>query len=180
MSTTTVPHAGGWAVPGYVEQRELGHGASGRVVEAVQEATALHVAIRYLSPDLVGHLDFLPRFRTQMLKLKELDVPSVVRVYDYAAQPGHGAAVVVELVNGISLSTMIERQGPLDPEAALTVLKGTLLALAAVHRLGFGHRDVKPGNVLVDNAGQVKLTNFGLAAPAAGNAGVPGTGAVGR
>ena len=168
MSTTTVPHAGGWAVPGYVEQRELGHGASGRVVEAVQEGTALRVAIRYLSPDLVGHLDFLPRFRTQMLKLKELDVPSVVRVYDYAAQPGHGAAVVMELVNGISLSTMIERQGPLDPEAALTVLKGTLLALAAVHRLGFGHRDVKPGNVLVDNAGQVKLTNFGLAAPAAG------------
>ena len=103
-----------------------------------------------------------------MLKLKELDAPSVVRVYDYAAQPGHGAAVVMELVNGVSLSTMIERQGPLDPEAALTVLKGTLLGLAAVHRLGFGHRDVKPGNVLVDNAGQVKLTNFGLAAPAAG------------
>ena len=168
MSTTTVPHAGGWAVPGYVEQRELSHGASGRVVEAVQEGTALRVAIKYLSPDLVGHPDFLPRFRTQMLKLKELDVPSVVRVYDYAAQPGHGAAVVMELVNGVSLSAMIERQGPLDPEAALTVLKGTLLALAAVHRLGFGHRDVKPGNVLVDNTGQVKLTNFGVAAPAAG------------
>ncbi len=168
MSTTTVPRGGGWAFPGYVEQRELSHGASGRVVEAVQERTALQVAIRYLSPDLVGGPDFLPRFRTQMLKLKELDAPSVVRVYDYAAQPGHGAAVVMELVNGVSLSTMIERQGPLDPEAALTVLKGTLLGLAAVHRLGFGHRDVKPGNVLVDNAGQVKLTNFGLAAPAAG------------
>ena len=168
MSTTTVPHADGWAVPGYVEQRELGYGASGRVVEAVQEGTTLQVAIRYLSPDVVGHQDFLPRFRAQMLKLKELDVPSVVRVYDYAEQPGHGAAVVMELVNGVSLSTMIERQGPLDPEAALTVLKGTLLGLAAVHRLGFGHRDVKPGNVLVDNAGQVKLTNFGLAAPAAG------------
>ena len=76
--------------------------------------------------------------------------------------------MVMELVNGVSLSDMIERQGPLDPEAALTVLKGTLLGLAAVHRLGFGHRDIKPGNVLIDNTGQVKLTNFGVAAPAAG------------
>ena len=168
MSTTTVPdHAEGWAVPGYVEQRELGHGASGRVVEAVQERTTLQVAIRYLSPDLVADPDFLPRFRTQMLKLKELDVPSVVRVYDYAEQPGQGAAVVMELVDGVSLRSVIEGQGPLEPVAALAVLKGSLLGLAAVHRLGFGHRDVTPGNVLVDTSGQVKLTGFGMAALAA-------------
>ena len=90
MSTTTVPHAEGWAVPGYVEQRELGHGASGRVVEAVQERTLLQVAIRYLSPEVVADPDFLPRFRAQMLKLKEVEVPSVVRVYDYAEQPEEG------------------------------------------------------------------------------------------
>jgi hypothetical protein len=169
MSTSTVPdHAGAWSVPGYVEQRELSHGTFERVVEAVQEGTGRRVAIKYLGPDLVRTPDFLSRFRNQVLKLIELDVPSVVRVYDYAAQPGHGAAVVMELVNGVSLSDMIERQGPLEPEAALTVLKATLLGLAAVHRLGFGHRDIKPGNMLVDNAGQVKLTNFGVAAPAAG------------
>jgi eukaryotic-like serine/threonine-protein kinase len=169
MSKSTVPdHAEAWSVPGYVEQRELSHGAFERVVEAVQEGTGRRVAIKYLGPDLVRTPDFLSRFRNQVLKLIELDVPSVVRVYDYAAQPGHGAAVVMELVNGVSLSDMIERQGPLDPEAALTVLKGTLLGLAAVHRLGFGHRDVRPGNMLVDNTGQVMLTNFGVAAPAAG------------
>ena len=167
MGTTTVTdHAEGWTVPGYVERRELGHGAFGRVVEAVQERTTLRVAIRYLSPDLVADPDFLPRFRTQMLKLKELDVPSVVRVYDYAEQPGQGAAVVMELVDGVSLRAMIERQGPLEPVAALAVLKGSLLGLAAVHRLGFGHRDVTPGNVLVDTSGQVKLTGFGMAVAA--------------
>jgi hypothetical protein len=88
MSTTTVPDdAGGWVVPGYVEQRELSHGASGRLVEAVEERTTLQVAIKYLGPDLVTDPDFLPRFRRQMLKLKDLDVPSVVRVYDYAEEP---------------------------------------------------------------------------------------------
>jgi eukaryotic-like serine/threonine-protein kinase len=168
MSTTIVPdHAEGWAVPGYVELRELGHGVSGRVVEAVQERTTLQVAIRYLSPDLVADPGFLPRFRTEMVKLKELDVPSVVRVYDYAEQPGQGAAVVMELVDGCSLRSVIEGQGPLEPVAALAVLKGSLLGLAAVHRLGLGHRDVKPANVLVDNAGQVKLSGFGMAALAA-------------
>ena len=168
MSTTIVPdHAEGWSVPGYVELRELGHGVSGRVVEAVQERTTLQVAIRYLSPDLVADPGFLPRFRTEMVKLKELDVPSVVRVYDYAEQPGQGAAVVMELVDGCSLRSVIEGQGPLEPVAALAVLKGSLLGLAAVHRLGFGHRDVKPANVLVDNAGQVKLSGFGMAALAA-------------
>ena len=167
MGTTTVTdHAEGWAVPGYVEKRELGHGAFGRVVEAVHERTTLRVAIRYLSPDLAADPDFLPRFRTQMLKLKELDVPSVVRVDDYAEQPGQGAAVVMELVDGVSLRAMIERQGPLEPVAALAVLKGSLLGLAAVHRLGFGHRDVTPGNVLVDTSGQVKLTGFGMAVSA--------------
>ncbi len=139
-------------------------GCPGRVVEAVQERTTLQVAIRYLSQDLVEDPDFLPRFRTQMLKLKDLDVPSVARVYDYAEQPGQGAAVVMELVDGVSLRSVIEGHGPLEPVAALAVLKGSLLGLAAVHRLGFGHRDVAPGNVLVDTSGQVKLTGFGMAA----------------
>jgi eukaryotic-like serine/threonine-protein kinase len=168
MSTTTVTdHAEGWAVPGYVEQREIGHSPFGRVVQAVQERTTLQVAIRYLSTALIDDRDFLPRFRTQMQKLTGLDVPSVVRVYDYAEEPGEGAAVVMELVDGCSLRAMIEAQGPLEPVAALAVLKGSLLGLAAVHRLGFGHRDVTPGNVLVDTSGQVKLTGFGMAAPAA-------------
>ncbi|HTW02625.1 MAG TPA: serine/threonine-protein kinase, partial [Streptosporangiaceae bacterium] len=176
MSTTTVPdHGEGWAVPGYVEQRELGRGACGRVVQAIQERTTLRVAIRYLGKDLVGDSDFLPRFRTQMLRLKELDVPSVVRVHDYAEQPGQGAAVVMELIDGCSLRSMIERQGPLEPVAALAVLKGSLLGLAAVHRLGFGHRDVTPGNVLVNTSGQVKLTGFGMAVPAAGEMPAVGT-----
>jgi eukaryotic-like serine/threonine-protein kinase len=159
--------AGGWTLPGYVDERELGHGDSGRVVAAVQKGADRRVAIKYLSPALTGDDVFMDGFRAEAQRLTRVDVPSAVRVYDFAEEPGAGAAVVMELISGVSLAELLEHRGPLPPEAALTVLKGMLLALAAVHRLGFGHRDCKPENVLVDHAGQVKLTDFGMAHPAA-------------
>lgn len=164
MSTWTVPsYAEEWAVPGYTEEREIGRGASGRVVAAVYEDSGRRVAIKYLSPDLVHDQAFIREFRSQVQKLRNLRVPQIVRVHDFVEQADQGAAVVMELADGVPLDFMIERQGPLSPEAALAVLKTSLLALAAVHRLGFGHRDCKPGNVLVDTAGGARLTDFGVA-----------------
>jgi eukaryotic-like serine/threonine-protein kinase len=158
--------AGGWTLPGYTEERELGRGASGRVVAAVEKETGRRVAIKYISPALAGDDAFMVGFRAEAQQLTRVDVPSVARVYDFVEQPGAGAAVVMELISGISLAALIELRGPLHREAALCVLKGMLLGLAAVHRLGFGHGDCKPGNVLVDEAGEVKLTDFGVARPA--------------
>ena len=154
--------AGGWTLPGYTEERELGRGDSGRVVAAVEQGTGRRVAIKYLSPALTADDAFMVGFRAEARQLTRVDVPSAVRVYDFVEQPGAGAAVVMELISGITLAALIERRGSLHPEAALTVLKGMLLGLAAVHRLGFGHGDCRPGNVLVDVAGQVKLTDFGV------------------
>ena len=159
--------AGGWALPGYAEERELGRGDSGRVVVAVEKGTGRRVAIRYLSPALVSDDAFMAGFRAEAQQLIRVDVPSAARVYDFVEQPGAGAAVVMELISGISLAALIEGRGSLPPEAALAVLKGMLLGLAAVHRLGFGHGDCRPGNVLVDVAGQVRLTDFGVLRSAA-------------
>jgi eukaryotic-like serine/threonine-protein kinase len=176
MSAWTVPDywAEDWAVPGYTEERELGRGASGKVVEAVNDTTGQRVAIKYLSPALVSDPAFMWGFRTEAQMLRSLGVPQVVQVYDYVEQPEEGAAIVMELVNGVSLYEMIVRRGPTRPEAALAVLKGSLLGLAAAHTLGIVHRDYKPENVLIDTAGNSKLADFGVAikageeAPAAG------------
>ena len=164
-----------WAVPGYTEERELGHGASARVVAATRDDTGQQVAIKYLAPRLVRDPGFLARFRAEVELLASIDVPHVVRLFDYVEEPGVGAAIVMELVDGVSLHEMITRQGATTPESALVVLKGSLLGLAAAHQLGIVHRDYKPENVLVDGAGNSKLTDFGVAVKAGARAPVGGT-----
>lgn len=164
-----------WVVPGYTEERELGHGASARVVAAIRNDTGQQVAIKYLAPGLLRDPNFLARFRQEVELLASIDVPHVVRLFDYVEEPGHGAAIVMELVDGVSLHEMITRQGATSPESALVVLKGSLLGLAAAHQLGIVHRDYKPENVLVDGAGNSKLTDFGVAVKAGERAPVGGT-----
>jgi eukaryotic-like serine/threonine-protein kinase len=176
MSAWTVPsYAEGWTVPGYVEERPLGAGASGRVVAAVSEVTGQRVAIKYLGPALVRDPSFMWSFRTEAQTLRALDVPQVVQLYDYVEEPGAGAAIVMELVDGVSLHEMIVQRGPTTPESALVVLKGSLLGLAAAHALGIVHRDYKPENVLVDTNGDSKLTDFGVAIKAGRKALTAGT-----
>ena len=164
-----------WVVPGYTEERELGHGASARVVAATRDDTGQQVAIKYLAPRLLRDPGFLARFREEVELLASIDVPHVVRLFDYVEEPGVGAAIVMELVDGVSLHEMITRQGATSPESALVVLKGSLLGLAAAHQLGIVHRDYKPENVLVDGAGNSKLTDFGVAVKAGERAPVGGT-----
>jgi eukaryotic-like serine/threonine-protein kinase len=152
-----------WVVPGYTEEKQLGRGASGRVVAAIHQASGQRVAIKYLAPKLFRDPEFLTGFRAEAGLLRSLDVPYVVRLFDYVEEPGQGAAIVMELVDGVSLHEMISRRGATTPESALVVLKGSLLGLAAAHALGIVHRDYKPENVLVDREGASKLSDFGVA-----------------
>ncbi|MFG3442381.1 protein kinase [Nonomuraea sp. NPDC047897] len=148
-------------VPGYREVRQLGAGRTGRVFLATYEATGAYVAIKYLNATLRRDAGFMERFRSEARALVEIDHPAVVRTYEYVETPDR-AAVVMELVDGVSLRTLLGEHGRTGPEAALAVLKSTLLALAAVHGAGVRHRDVTPGNVLVQADGTVKVGDFGI------------------
>ncbi|ATW51977.1 serine/threonine-protein kinase [Streptomyces peucetius] len=163
-----------WSVPGYTESRELGSGGCGRVVLAVHDATGVPVAVKYLSERLRADTGFVREFRAEAQLLGGLDSPYVVRLYEYVEAP-QGAAIVMELVDGIALRALLLREGATGPEAALAVLKGSLLGLVAAHGAGVVHRDYKPENVLVAADGSSKLVDFGIAAGGGTTPGVAGT-----
>ncbi len=152
-----------WNVPGYTELKTLGSGGFGHVVLARHDASGTPVAIKYLRADLLADPDFARMFRGEAEVLASLNDSNVVRLYEYV-ESSSGAAIVMELVDGPSLRDILSNQGATTAEAALLVLEGSLLGLAAAHRRGVVHRDYKPENVLVNGDGLSKLTDFGIAA----------------
>ena len=154
---------GGWSVPGYTGLKTIGSGGFGDVVLAKHDPSGTLVAIKYLRPGLLGDPEFAEMFRREAQVLASLDDQNVVRLYEYVESPS-GAAIVMELVGGVSLREILTYQGKTTAEAALAVLRGSLLGLAAAHRRGVVHRDYKPENVLVNGDGVSKLTDFGIAA----------------
>ncbi|WNI15060.1 serine/threonine-protein kinase [Actinacidiphila sp. ITFR-21] len=163
-----------WVVPGYTHERDLGAGASGLVVLARHQTTGTAVAIKYLSGPLGQDHRFREAFRDEATLLGGLDSPHIARFYEYV-EDGPDAAIVMELVDGISLHTLLSQEGATDPEPALTVLKGSLLGLAAAHAAGVVHRDYKPANILVTADGGSKLVDFGVAVRSGESGTVAGT-----
>ncbi|MEU6743861.1 protein kinase domain-containing protein [Streptosporangium sandarakinum] len=150
-------------VPGYREVRELGGGGGGRVVLATYEATGAYVAIKYLGASLRDSPGFLAGFRRDARVLAELRDPNVVSLHEYYEDVIQ-AAIVMELVDGVSLRRILARHGALGPEAALVVLRDSLAGLAAAHAAGVAHRGHRPENVLVQADGTAKLADLGVAA----------------
>src|ERR1700733_4848840 len=149
----------------------LGSGGFGEVVLARHDGSGTLVAIKYLRQNLLSDAEFTALFRAEAAVLATVDDPHVVRLYEYVESP-QGAAIVMELVDGVSLRDILVRQGATTAEAALVVLQGSLLGLAAAHQRGVVHRDYKPENVLVNGDGDSKLTDFGIAARA-GDSAIP-------
>jgi len=151
-----------WTVPGYTETRAIGAGGTGRVVEAVHDGSGTRVAIKYLSSRLCSDGFFRERFRSEADGLAGLEHPNLVRVRGLV-ETDFAAAVVMELVEGVSLRQVLGVGAPLTPQAALTILRQSLLGLGIIHYLGIAHRDYKPANALLSTEGVSKLVDVGIA-----------------
>src|SRR5215475_5691300 len=153
-----------WPLADYTEIGRLGSGATGTVASARHEPTGTIVAIKFLQARRHGRYTLTDWFRTQVKLLAEVDNQHVARLYEYIESPS-GGALVTELVDGVSLEDLIREAGPIEPPAALAILRGSLIGLAAAHERGLWHRDFRPANVEISRGGVPKIVDFGVVPP---------------
>ena len=146
---------------GYRLVEQIGEGAFGVVYRATQPHIGREVAIKAVPPELANHPDFVRRFEREAQTVARLEHPHIVPLYDYWREPD-AAYLVMRFLRGGSLEELV-KAGPLEPNRAASILDQVAAALSAAHRQGVVHRDVKPGNVLLDEEGNAYLTDFGVA-----------------
>ncbi|MGS0562035.1 Stk1 family PASTA domain-containing Ser/Thr kinase [Microbacterium aurugineum] len=146
----------------------IGHGGMAKVYRGYDLTLGREVAIKILDPELARDTTFRTRFRLEAQAASRMSHPSIVRVYDAGDPSANDSSsdeppyIVMELVKGTLLKDIISA-GPVPVEDAVRYVDGILEALNYSHRAGVVHRDIKPGNVMVTDKGQVKVMDFGIA-----------------
>src|ERR1700689_2684454 len=145
---------------------ELSHlvarGGMAEVYRARDQLLDRPVALKVLFPRLSVDRSFVERFRREAQAAANLSHPNIVPVFDWGEDTGT-YFIVMEFIDGRPLSSILKTAGPLSPERTADVGAHVAAALGYAHKHGVIHRDVKPGNVLITDEGQVKVTDFGIA-----------------
>jgi eukaryotic-like serine/threonine-protein kinase len=150
----------------YALGARLGAGGMGQVYRARDRVLERTVAVKVLIAASTEDLELVARFGREARAAAALNHPNIVAVFDSGAD-GDLHYLVMEYVEGQSLAELLRRVGMLEPGRVADVGRQVCQALAAAHAAGLVHRDITPGNVLVDPAGLVKVADFGIAKLAA-------------
>jgi beta-lactam-binding protein with PASTA domain/tRNA A-37 threonylcarbamoyl transferase component Bud32 len=150
----------------FSERYELNHliarGGMAEVYRARDRLLDRPVALKVLFPELSVDRSFVERFRREAQAAANLSHPNIVPVFDWGEDTGT-YFIVMEFIDGRPLSSILKTAGPLSAERTADIGAHVAAALGYAHKHGVIHRDVKPGNVLITDDGQVKVTDFGIA-----------------
>lgn len=140
----------------------LGEGGMATLWRAMDEQLDREVAVKLLRPQFSNDAGFAARFKQEARSAGSLSHPNIVSVYDYGTDNDTGGQfIVMQLIEGDDLAALLRQRGHLETSDAVRIAIGVASALEAAHRRGIVHRDVKPGNILIDH--DVKVTDFGIA-----------------
>ncbi|WP_197281134.1 MULTISPECIES: protein kinase domain-containing protein [unclassified Mycobacterium] len=145
----------------YLVQSKIASGGTSTVYRGLDTRLDRPVAVKVMDSRYAGDEQFLTRFQREARTVARLKDPGLVAVYDQGLDSRH-PFLVMELVEGGTLRELLAERGPMPPYAVAAVLRPVLGGLAAAHRSGLVHRDVKPENVLISDDGDVKIADFGL------------------
>jgi serine/threonine-protein kinase len=160
----------------YELEELIGTGGMSSVYRAHDRLLERRVALKVLHEQYTSG-DYVERFRREARSVAQLSHPNIVTVIDRGEQDGR-QFIVFECVDGENLKALIEREGPLPERQALELTLQIAQGLSFAHAHGLVHRDVKPQNVLLDDDGRAKVTDFGIARPLDVQGGLTQTGTV--
>ena len=139
----------------------LASGGMGQVWRGQDEELDVEIAVKVLKEEAMNNAVFLKRFELEARNAAALGHRNIAQVLDYGTLDG-SAYMIMELVEGESLAQILERETILDERRLVAMLLHTCAGLQAAHEAGVIHRDIKPGNLLVQPDGMVKITDFGV------------------
>jgi eukaryotic-like serine/threonine-protein kinase len=146
----------------YEMQEPIGRGGMATIYRAVDLRMGRVVAAKILREVYSTDPKFVTRFQREARAASALAHPNIVQVYDYG-QSGDNYYIVMEYVDGSDLRRYLKKNGILTNDRVIQIAHDVALGLGAAHKLGIVHRDVKPQNIMLNDHGLVKLTDFGIA-----------------